>query len=514
MRRGTPEQRRILATVLFTDIVGSTETATRLGDRRWHQLLAVHHKIIRAGLKRFHGREIDTAGDGFFATFDQPSDAIECALTVGRQLHANGIEIRAGVHMGEVNVTGRNVGGIAVHVGARVMSKAGAGEVLVSNTVRDLLTGSDLRFDDRGFQDLKGVEASMHLYAVAPPGTHVEESLPALAHPPEERRRRAPVAWAAVGIAALAAAVIAVVALTSGGGASAYTPAPNTVARLDAGSGELLGGVLVGTTPKSIVAGDDGRVWVANFDDQTIQSIDPSNGQAAPAQGVAGNPTGLAVGGDSVWVTTGFASGGLVQVDPAVANSKETITLDYHGDAVDPAGVAFGEDSVWVTDNNKGLVLRVDPTTKDAASIKLAAGTDPTGIAVGQGGVWVTLPTHDQVVRIDPSTNEVAATIDLAATPGQIAVGEGAVWVSATDSDEVIRIDPSTSTKSATIAEVGDAPEGIAVGSGRVWVANSGDGTVAWIDVQTSRVAGHVSLGATPWAVAATSDDVWVTIRG
>jgi YVTN family beta-propeller protein len=513
MRRGSPEQRRILATVLFTDIVGSTETAARLGDRRWHHVLAVHHRIVRAGLKRFHGREIDTAGDGFFATFDQPSEAIECALTVGRELHAAGIDIRAGVHMGEVDVTGKNVGGIAVHVGARVMSKAGAGEVLVSSTVRDLLTGSDLRFGDRGFQDLKGVEASMHLYAVEPPSMTEDEPLPALAHPPEERKRRSPVAWIAITAAALVAIVVAVVALTGGGGTT-YSPAPNTVARLDATSGEVLGGVAIGTTPTSIVAGDDGRVWVANFDDQTVQSIDPSNGQAGPAQGVVGNPTGLAVGGGSVWVTTGFSSNSLVRIDPTVSNSKETIPLDYHGAAVDPAGVAYGEDSVWVTDSNTGLVLRIDPATNDATSIKLATGTDPSAIAVGEGGVWVTLPTHDQVVRIDPSTNEVAATIDLAATPGPIAVGQGAVWVSATDTDEVIRIDPSTSTKSATIADVGDAPEGIAVGSGRVWVANSGDGTVAWIDVQTSRVAGHVNLGATPWAVAAPSDNVWVTIRG
>jgi class 3 adenylate cyclase len=159
VRRGSTDRRRILATVLFTDIVGSTEMATRLGDRRWHDVLKLHHRIVRAGLKRFGGREIDTAGDGFFATFEQPSDAIACAMQIQHELHAVGIDIRAGVHMGEVEVIGDKVGGIAVHVGARVMSKAGAHEVLISSTVRDLLTGADLRFDDRGFQELKGVEA-------------------------------------------------------------------------------------------------------------------------------------------------------------------------------------------------------------------------------------------------------------------------------------------------------------------------------------------------------------------
>src|SRR6266516_968195 len=163
-RPQTPE--RLLTTVLFTDIVGSTERASELGDKQWRRIIAAHHALVRRDLKRFNGREVDTAGDGFFATFDQPAQAIRCAEAAILAARRLGIEIRAGVHMGEVEVIGPKVGGIAVHIGARVMSKAEPGQVLVSSTVRDLMSGSDLAFRDLGEQELKGVPAQWHLYAV------------------------------------------------------------------------------------------------------------------------------------------------------------------------------------------------------------------------------------------------------------------------------------------------------------------------------------------------------------
>ena len=164
-RPDAPE--RLLTTVMFTDIVGSTELAGKLGDREWRQLLSRHHSYVRKMLKRSGGKEIDTAGDGFFATFDQPARAIACARDLVAGLHAMGIEIRAGVHMGEVEVIGPKVGGIAVHIGSRVMSKARPGEVLVSSTVRDLVAGSGLTFEDRGMHRLKGVEEGWRLFAAA-----------------------------------------------------------------------------------------------------------------------------------------------------------------------------------------------------------------------------------------------------------------------------------------------------------------------------------------------------------
>jgi pimeloyl-ACP methyl ester carboxylesterase len=157
---------RVLATVLFTDVVGSTERAAQLGDRRWRQLLQEHHAVVRRELDRYRGREIDTAGDGFLATFDGPARAIHCARAICDALRPLGLEIRAGVHTGEVELMDSNVGGIAVHIAARVMAAAGQGEVMVSSTVKDLVAGSGIGFEDRGEHALKGVPGEWHLFAV------------------------------------------------------------------------------------------------------------------------------------------------------------------------------------------------------------------------------------------------------------------------------------------------------------------------------------------------------------
>jgi pimeloyl-ACP methyl ester carboxylesterase len=158
---------RVLATILFTDIVGSTERAHELGDRRWAELLERHHASIRRELARYRGREIDTAGDGFFAAFDGPARAIRCARAAVESIRGIGLDIRAGLHTGECEVMGDSLGGIAVHIGARVASQAGAGEILVSSTVRDLVAGSGVEFKDRGLAVLKGVPGEWRLYAVA-----------------------------------------------------------------------------------------------------------------------------------------------------------------------------------------------------------------------------------------------------------------------------------------------------------------------------------------------------------
>jgi class 3 adenylate cyclase len=158
---------RVLATVLFTDIVGSTERASQLGDRAWRQLLDRHHAAIRRRLTQFRGEEIDTAGDGFFASFDGPGRAIECARSVVVDVRALGLELRVGVHTGECERHEGKLTGIAVPVGARVASAAAPGEVLVSGTVKDLVAGSGLEFEDRGVHELKGVPGEWRLYAVS-----------------------------------------------------------------------------------------------------------------------------------------------------------------------------------------------------------------------------------------------------------------------------------------------------------------------------------------------------------
>jgi len=161
-----PEQERVLTTILFTDLVGSTARAAELGDRAWAELVGEHHRRIRARLARFHGRELDTAGDGFFASFDGPARAIRCAVAIREDMQELGLEIRAGIHTGECELLDGKVAGIAVSIGARVASRAAAGEILVSQTVRDLVTGSGLVFDERGAHELKGVPGAWRLYAL------------------------------------------------------------------------------------------------------------------------------------------------------------------------------------------------------------------------------------------------------------------------------------------------------------------------------------------------------------
>jgi class 3 adenylate cyclase len=158
---------RMLTTVLFTDVVGSTERAVAIGDEPWRRLLDRHNELVRRYLERFRGREVDTAGDGFLATFDGPARAVRCAQAIADAVVALGLQIRAGIHTGEVEVRGDDIGGLAVHIAARVVALAGPGEVLASRTVKDLVAGSGITFGSRGEHELKGVPGNWELFAAS-----------------------------------------------------------------------------------------------------------------------------------------------------------------------------------------------------------------------------------------------------------------------------------------------------------------------------------------------------------
>jgi class 3 adenylate cyclase len=165
-QRSAPEPDRMLAAVMFTDIVDSTARAARLGDQRWHELMERHDQVMRREIQRHRGREVKTLGDGFLATFDGPARAIRCATSARDAVRPLGLEIRAGLHTGELEVMNGDIGGIAVNIGARVGAVANAGEVLVSRTVTDLVAGSGIEFEGRGRHALKGVPGEWELYAV------------------------------------------------------------------------------------------------------------------------------------------------------------------------------------------------------------------------------------------------------------------------------------------------------------------------------------------------------------
>ena len=164
--RHRPEPDRVLATVMFTDIVGSTERAAEMGDQRWRELLGNFYDVVRKALAIFRGHEVDTEGDGLLATFDGPARAIRCACSVRERLRQLGLQVRTGLHTGECELMGDNIGGIAVHIGARVATAANPDEVIVSSTVKDLVAGSGIKFADHGLHRLKGVPDEWRLFVV------------------------------------------------------------------------------------------------------------------------------------------------------------------------------------------------------------------------------------------------------------------------------------------------------------------------------------------------------------
>jgi class 3 adenylate cyclase len=200
--RHQPEPDRVLATVLFTDIVDSTKRAAEVGDRAWRGLLEEHDEIVRAGIGRFRGHEVKHTGDGFLATFDGPARGVRCAVELSERLRERDIEIRCGVHTGECELRGDDIGGIAVHIGARIGALAGPGEVLVSSTVKDLVAGSGIAFEDRGSHALKGVPDTWRLFSPAGEDRRIER-LPALSEP-----KRDPVADRIAGMPRLGRALM------------------------------------------------------------------------------------------------------------------------------------------------------------------------------------------------------------------------------------------------------------------------------------------------------------------
>ncbi len=237
-QRGRGSGRRV-ATVLFTDVVGSTELAARIGDRKWRELLATYRALVRRMLRRTDGREVDDAGDGFFAVFNHPADAIACACLLSDEVRDVGLEVRSGIHMGEAETAGPKPGGIAVHIGARVCSQAGPGQVLVSATVRDVMRGSEYGFIDLGEHALKGVPGEIRLFSVTWTDAHLA---------PTGTRSRRRYVFAGAPIVAVVVAAAVVLLLVAHGSPSARTATPGLVAY--AGTGRSGDGPYPGPLPR------------------------------------------------------------------------------------------------------------------------------------------------------------------------------------------------------------------------------------------------------------------------
>jgi class 3 adenylate cyclase/DNA-binding beta-propeller fold protein YncE len=516
MLRGRAPQ-RVLATVLFTDIVGSTELAARLGDRRWRDLVGRHHRLVRRELKRRGGREIDVAGDGFFALFDRPVRAIECATAIVEGVRSLGLEIRAGVHTGEVELRGRTAGGIAVHIGARVLAAAAPGEILVTATLRDLVAGSGTGFEDRGASTLKGVPGEWHLFAVvqvaAPEGAEPVDGADVREADAAKREPRVrTVLLVAIAVASVAALAGVAALLLMRPPAQPVVPAENTVARLPANATAFDLAVPVGTRPTGIVLGE-GSVWVINFTDQTLSRIDASTGQVLANPAVGGTPTGLAVGAGAIWVTTGFGlasgdTGSVIRFNVRTGRPEGRVDVASGAEAL-----AFGENALWVADRLGDQLLRVDPAG-NAVVREIAVARAPSAVAVGEGSVWVASSLDRTIWRIDPDSYSVDARISLPAPPIALYAGQGALWATSETGNTLMRIDALTNALITSI-DVGKGPRGVAAMDGRVWIAVGGDRKLVLVDPATNAVIGSFDLEALPDGVAVGEDGaVWLSLQG
>lgn len=501
-RRGNPD--RLLATVVFTDIVGSTELAGQLGDRAWKALIARHNAIVRRELKRFAGRELDTAGDGFFVMFERPAQAIDCAWAVIDALRPLNLQIRAAVHMGEVEVMGGKVGGIAVHAASRVLAMAQPGQIYVTGIVRDVVAGSDITFSDQGTHELRGLPGEWRLYAVDQTAT--DRALPV--EPPAEPiavRRNWPLILAGVGIVAVVAAVGTALALAGLSRPAPIVPRPNTVVRINPSNNGLVASVDLQDPTE--MAADGSNVWVLSLGGRTVSRVDSATGSVASV-GLPAAPTGIAAGEGAVWITTGFGSatgrGGVQRVGTTSRQLEGTIEL---GDGV--AGVVVGEGALWVTNRIQNSLVRIDLNTR-AISGQVTTGEQPEAVALGEGSVYVANVIGRTIWRIDPAAM-THIEITLVDAPDDIAFGHGRLWVTSTAANSVTLIDTSSNTIQRTLTMPG-SPRGVAAGTEYVWVALS-SGQVAKIDPADPEAFETIALAGAPEDVAVADGSVWVSIR-
>jgi len=513
--RGTAE--RFLTTVVMTDIVGSTEHAADLGDSAWRDLLQQHHALIRAGLRRHGGREMDTAGDGFFVIFDAPATAVGCVLAIADEVRTLGLEIRAGVHVGEVQQMAGKVTGIAVVIASRIMAAGGGGEVLVSATVRDLTAGSGLTFDDRGVRQLKGVPGEWRIYAVSraeAPG--VEAGLPT-----EARERRAaavrraqarPIWQRRPRLTAGIAGALAVLLATSGlllwkpwQPPALASVAENSVGVIDTGRAEVIAEIQVGERPSGIAVGD-GYVWVTNTGADTVSQVNLQTGEVLSRIAVGRSPSGVAVAEGSVWV----ANSG----DRTVTRINSKIG-QVVGEPIQvgngPTAIAAAGSVLWVANSTDSTVVSVDAQTGEVGR-KTGVGAGPIALAADDSAIWVVSEDAAAVTELDPVTGvTIAAPIQVAARPTAIALDHDSAWVTAADGT-LTRIDRAANRIMSTI-EIGGSLTAIAVSGAWIWVASQ-DGHIYRVDpTREVTLPEPISTGSAIGALAEVEGQVWLAAQ-
>jgi YVTN family beta-propeller protein len=525
------------ATVMFTDVESSTDITTRLGDDAAASLLATHNTIVLDQVAAFGGHDVRSTGDGFLVVFDSARAAVSCSLAIQRELteRKHPIRVRIGLNAGEVLHGGDDeLFGAAINLAARVMDRADGGEILTTDTVRQLVgTMTEATFRDRGRVVLKGFAERQRLWEVRPAEARPATPLAAPRRTPRRSHRTRIAAGAVVLLAAAAAAV----ALLGGGSGSAgpMTVAPNSVAVIDPGQGAVVATVPVDENPGPISAGA-GDIWVLNQNSATLSHIDVATRKLLETRGIGGSaggggvPGNVAASAQDVWLNAagcnGQRSGAILHV---VAGGAAGRNLEG-GDDVPVAGavperpssategggcglVAQGN-TVWAATNGPDGLVRIDydPVAGRSGVTWGRQLPAPWTMALGYGSLWAVDQAAERVMRIDPGVGRRTRVVRPGSDPTAIASGAGAVWVANAGDNSVSRIDPKTNLVAQTIG-VGHGPAAIATGAGAVWVALADAGAVAKIDPRTNHVTATIRVGHRPQGIVVAGGVVWVSVR-
>jgi class 3 adenylate cyclase/streptogramin lyase len=504
--------RSALVTVMFTDIVNSTDIAGEMGDRRWRELIARHHRIVRAELRRFGGREVDTAGDGFFAAFDRPAEAVRCACSIVQAVRELGIEVRAGVHVGEAEVMGKGLSGMAVHTGARIAALGGPGEVLVSGTLRDLVPGATFGFDDRGVRQLKGVREAPRVLAV----TEVDEMPvppPVDGHEAAARRRaiapapvyRRPPVWIAGVVALLAAlGVVAFVLAGQDEPAPAAGPVRDVAVLVDPDGGRVRTTVPLPPGPTRVlseeaqVAVGEGAAWILNG--YCVCRVDPDTNEVG--QALVAFPAQMSLGHRGVWVAT--LDEQVVPVNAGTLETSEPISFARSGFHV---SVTTTDDAVWAGIGS--TLYRIDPVRERVTSDPTDLG-HPADDVVGMGrDVWVVDQLGKALYRYGPDGEQISS-VTLQVTPNDVVAGpDGTLWVLNRSGGTVTKVDAEGGLGQPI--RVGAEATDLAVGPDAVWVADHEAHTIQSIDPELAQKDEPIILPGPVAAIGVDQDtgEVW-----
>ncbi len=516
-------------TFLFSDIEGSTRLLQQLRDG-YDEVLSTHARLLRSAIEQFDGHEIDTQGDAFFVAFARARDAVAAAVAAQRALAAESwpggasVRVRMGIHTGEPLVGGERYVGMGVNRGARICAAGHGGQVLLSNTTRELVEDElpdDVRVVDLGEHELKDLKRRERIFQLEIDG--LPSSFPPLrtAQASAFEGREGELARAAEGIArrrfgsrrvglmaAAGAVIVAAVAipLLALGGSSQTAVAANSIVALDS-SGSIGATVPVGARPVAITSGA-GSLWVANLDDQSVTRVDVSSRQAVRTISIGGAPTALAATRSAVWVTHGTRD--VSKIDPIYDRLTSTRPLvasgSYFSRTVRPALAAFG--SIWIVVPD-GNVLRIDPGSARVLG-SVGVGNAPSAITAGAGSLWVTNRSDGTVTRIDPTTL-VPRTIPVGHGPAAVAVNAAGAWIANAGDNTLVRVDTETNAVAGKTA-VGDGPTAVLATPTALWVANARDGTVMRLDPRSGKVNKTIHLGGTPNAFASAAGQVWVAV--